>query len=300
MSSKINLQTSDESDARFILHFNHIVAFALKNLKVISPHLLFVSLAIINIFPIIFITISAFKTNMDFIQNPIGLPIEWTIDSFRELIYQRPFPRQMANSIIVSGSTLAISTALAIPAAYAFSRLRFRARNILFDCTTALMGIPLVVTIVPLFALMSKLHLINRFPSAITVYVGFTLPFSIYVLAGFFQSIPGELIDAAKVDGAEHLQIIRHIIMPLAKAPIITLCIINGLWVWNELLVALLFLQSETSTTLMASIARGISRDVRNIPIIMAGCAIASIPSMLFVFFGQRYFVRGFLGGSSR
>ena len=243
---------------------------------------------------------ASFKTNMDYFKNPAGLPTEWTVESYRILISERPFPRQVLNSIIVSTTSVVVTLLVSIPAAYAYSRLRFRARESLFDFTTALMAVPVVVTIVPLFALMIKAHLINRYPSAITVYAGFCVPFSVYVLTVFFRSIPGELLDAAKVDGASHLQIIRHVIVPLARAPLVTLSIVNGLWVWNELLIALMFLQSETSTTLMAALARGTSRDVRNVPLIMAGAFSASIPVLFLMGFGQRYFVRGFLGGHAR
>jgi ABC-type glycerol-3-phosphate transport system permease component len=269
-------------------------------IKELPPHLLFLVMALINLFPFFFIVISSLKTNPEYFKDPLGFPSTLNFDSFRILIFERPFLRQLINSLFVSGISLVITLAISIPAAYAYARIKFRARDTLFDFTTALMGIPLVVTIVPLFVLMSRLHLLNSYPSAIIIYVGFTMPFSIYVLTGFFQSIPSELIDAARVDGAEHPQIIRHVIFPLSKAPIVTLAIVNGLWVWNELFIALLFLQRETSTTLMASLARGTSRDVRNVPLIMAGCAIASIPSILFLFFGQKYFIKGFLGGTSK
>jgi ABC-type glycerol-3-phosphate transport system permease component len=109
-----------------------------------------------------------------------------------------------------------------------------------------------------------------------------------------------EMLDAARVDGANHLQTIWYIIMPLARAPVVTLALVNGLWVWNELLIALMFLQSESTTTIMAALARGTSRDVANIPLITAGAFAASIPVLILIGFGQRYFIRGFLGGSSK
>jgi ABC-type glycerol-3-phosphate transport system permease component len=266
----------------------------------LPPHIFFIAMAVINIFPMFFIFMSSIKTNTAYFADPFGLPSAWNFESFEILFFERPFIRQLFNTIFLAGTTLIVSILVSVPAAYSYARLDFRGRETFFDFTTALMGIPLVVTIIPLFVLMSQLHLLNHYASAIIVYVGFTIPFSIYVLTSFFRSIPGALIDSAWVDGASHLQIIRHVMVPLSKAPIMTLAVVNGLWVWNELLIALLFLQKETSTTMMASLARGTSRDVRNVPLIMAASAIASLPPILFLFFGQKYFIRGFLGGSQK
>lgn len=267
-------------------------------IKVMTPHLVLLPLAGINLFPIFFMFISSFKGGMEYFRNQVGLPWVWTFENYHTLFFERDFLRQVGNSMIVSFSTVIITLAIAALAAYAFSWLKFRGREAFFNLAVALMSISVVVTIVPLFALMSRLQLINKYPSAILVYVGFCLPFSIYIFRGFFSSLPVELLDAARVDGAGHLHLIWYIILPLASAPMVTLALINGLWVWNELLIALMFLQSETSTTIMASLARGTSRDVRNIPLITAGAFAASLPVLFLIGYGQRYFVRGFLGGS--
>ena len=145
-----------------------------------------------------------------------------------------------------------------------------------------------------------SLTLINHFPLVVIVYVGFCVPFSVYVLTGFFRSIPRQLLGAAKVDGANHHQVILHAIMLFTTSPLVTLSMVNGLWAWNELLIFLVFLQGLTSTTLMAGSARGIRRDVRDLPLIMAGSFLASIALLFVISFGQRYFVKGFLGDYSR
>ncbi len=275
-------------------------AKAVNILKSLIPHLVLFPLVVINLFPLFYLFASSFKTGMEYFKNPVGLPITWTPENYKTLFFERPFLRQVGNSLLVSGSTVVIALTVAIMAAYAFSWLCFRGREALFDLAVALMAVSVVVTVVPLFALMSRLNLINRYPSAIIIYAGFCIPFSIYVFRGFFGSIPKEMLDAARVDGANHLQIIWYIIMPLARAPVVTLALINGLWVWNELLIALMFLQSETTTTIMAALARGTSRDVRNIPLITAGAFAASIPVLILIGFGQRYFIRGLLGGYSK
>ena len=261
--------------------------------------LVLVPIVLVNLVPIVFVVFSSFKTSTDFIRNPAGIPTEWSIEGYVTLVRDRPFLQQALNTVVVAAATVVLTIAVAVPAAYAYARLKFRASSGLFYFTTALMAVPVVVMLIPLFALMSRLGLIDRYPSVVIVYVGICVPFSVYVLVVFFMSLPGSLLDAARVDGASHLRIIWHIVLPLAKAPLVTLSLVNGLWVWNELLIAMLFLQSEKSSTLIASIARGMSRDSRNVPLIMAGCALASIPAIAGVVFGQRFFVRGFLGGYS-
>jgi len=266
----------------------------------ILRHFVFWPLVIVNLVPLGFMFVSSFKGDQEFFVNPNGLPKIWTIEQYVFLFLKRNFLQYFVNSTIVTLLSTLVSLLVSIPAAYAFGRLRFRGSNGMFNVTVALMAIPAVVTVVPLFVLMTKLHQISRYPSAIIIYVGFTIPFSVFVLTDFFRSLPGELLDAARMDGCNDLQIILSIIIPLARAPIVTVSIVNGLWIWNELLIALMFLQSDSTRTLMASLATSVSRDVRNVPLIMAGAFMASIPTLIAIFFGQRYIVRGFMGGAFR
>jgi ABC-type glycerol-3-phosphate transport system permease component len=134
----------------------------------------------------------------------------------------------------------------------------------------------------------------------ILVYVGLMLPFSIYLLTNFFRAIPVSLIEAAKIDGASDFRTFRSVVLPLSGPPLITLTIVNLLWVWNELLLALVFLQSDEKKSLMVGITGFQSRYSLSIPTIMAGMTIATLPLVITYIFGQRHFIAGLTAGSTK
>ncbi len=131
----------------------------------------------------------------------------------------------------------------------------------------SLMVIPPVVLVVPLFLLGAELNLIDTRRIVIAIYVGLMMPFSVYMLAAYFRTIPRSLIEAAEIDGASSLQVFLRVVVPLSGAPLITLAVVNALWVWNELLIALVFLQSQDSLTLMAGLTGFQNRYNLNIPV---------------------------------
>jgi len=267
--------------------------------KPLSIHLLMAIVVLINLFPIYYMVTASLKADAaELVNNPFGLPANPSLAHYAVLPIEKGFLRLFVNSAIVTAGSVVLALAAACPAAYAIARLRFWGRQVLFDFITSLMAIPIIVVIIPVFVLMSNLKLINQYPSAIIVYVGFILPFAIFILTSFFRSIPPELLDAARMDGAGDLVILVKIILPLAKAPLATLAIVNGLWVWNDLLVAMMFLQSEEMKTLMAGLASFSGRNVRDIPLIMAGSVFVSIPTLLLLVSGQKYFVKGLTTGA--
>ena len=139
---------------------------------------------------------------------------------------------------------------------------------------------------------------VSTYRLVILIYVGLMLPFSIYLLTNFFRTIPSSLIEAAVVDGASSWSVFRRVVLPLSAAPLMTLAVVNVLWVWNELLIALVFLQDNSKKTLMVGITGFQSRYSLDVPVIMAGLAIATLPILLLYLFGQRFFVRGLAAGA--
>jgi ABC-type glycerol-3-phosphate transport system permease component len=140
--------------------------------------------------------------------------------------------------------------------------------------------------------------MINTYHGTILIYTGLLLPFSIYLMTNFFRAIPREIIEAARIDGCSSFGIFRRIMMPLSAPAIITLIVVNALWVWNELLIALVFMQNDGLKTLMVGISTMRSRNYLDIPVTMAGLLIATIPIVVVYMFGQRYFIRGLTGGA--
>lgn len=191
-----------------------------------------------------------------------------------------------------------VTLALAASAAWGFSRWEFRGRETLLAALVSLMVVPPVVLMIPLFQLGVDLGTIGTFQYVIAIYVGLMLPFSIYLLTGFFRTIPRDLIDAALVDGASSFAVFRRIVLPLSKAPLITLTVVNVLWAWNELLIALVFLNDDRHRTLMVGITGFQSRYSLDVPTVMAGLSLAALPIVTLYLFGQRYFVRGLVAGA--
>lgn len=251
----------------------------------------------VALFPIYVMVSAAFKTQSDFLADPWGLPLEPTLAGFRTALNDQ-FPTWFANSAIVTTSSVAITLVLAALAGWGFARFDFPGRDTLLGALVSLMVVPPVVLLVPLFVFGVEIGWISTYRLVILIYVGLMLPFSVYLLANFFRTIPRSLIEAAIVDGASSFAVFRRIVLPLSAAPLLTLAVVNLLWVWNELLIALVFLQDDSKRTLMVGITSFQSRYNLDVPAIMSGLTLAALPILAFYLFGQRYFVRGLVSGA--
>jgi ABC-type glycerol-3-phosphate transport system permease component len=152
--------------------------------------------------------------------------------------------------------------------------------------------------IIPLFILFTNLSLTGTYPGVILIYAGLTLPFSAYMLTTFFRAVPRELFESAALDGASHLRILWKIVLPLSAPALVTLVVVNTLWVWNDLLIALVFLPSDELKTLMVGVTVFRSRFNLDVPITMAGLLLAALPMLVVYLFGQRFFIRGLTAGA--
>lgn len=191
-----------------------------------------------------------------------------------------------------------LSTAVSALAAFAFARMRFRFRNTILSIVTAMMIIPPVVMLVPLFLLLTSLRMTSTYWGAILVYAGLVTPFSVYMLTNFFKTIPFEIVESALLDGANSFDILMKILLPLSGPALITMIVVNMLWVWNDLLVALVLLPSDDLRTLMVGITIFGTRYNTDVPVAMMGMLMASVPMLLLYLFGQRYFIQGLTAGA--
>lgn len=262
------------------------------------PHLTLTLASAIALVPTLFMLVTALKSQDEYQADKTGLPDALVLDHFRQILFESPIFLWMANSMILVAGSVALSLVVSCLAAYAIARMEFRGRDILFTLSTALMAVPPVVLIVPLFVLYSQLGLISTYSGAIVIYAGLISPFSVYLLVTFFRTLPQELIDAAVMDGAGHLQILTRVVLPLSLAPVLTLVIVNSLFVWNDLLMAVIFLQDDAKKTVMAGIAIFQGRYNNQIPLTMAGMAVAAAPMLILYLTFQRHFVRGLMAGA--
>lgn len=260
--------------------------------------LLMISMAISVLYPIYFMIVTSFKTKMDYVSSKLGLPEIFVLSNYVTAFQGKTFALWLTNSIIVSLGSVVLSTIISALAAYSFSRLNFAGREKIFNFIITLMVIPPVVMIIPLFVTMVKFGLVNTYFGAIFVYSGLLIPFSVYLLRNFFITIPRALTDSALIDGCSKFSAFVKIIVPLSMPAIMTLIIVNTLWVWNELLIAIIFLQKTELRTLMVGLTVFRGRFKIDQPVIMASLFFASIPMILLYLFGQRFFVKGMMGGS--
>lgn len=265
--------------------------------RTVLKHGVLVLAAVIALFPVYVMLTAAFKTQSSFLDDPWSPVASPSLDGFRSALGDQ-FPRWFANTAILSFGSVALTLAIAALAAWGFARWDFRGRDTLLGVLVSLMVVPPVVLLVPLFVFGVRLGQISTFRLVILIYVGLMMPFSVYLLANFFRTIPRSMIEAALVDGCSSWRIFRRIVLPLSAAPLVTLAVVNLLWVWNELLIALVFLQDDTKKTLMVGITGFQSRYSLDVPAIMAGLTLATLPIVAVYVFGQRFFVRGLVAGA--
>jgi len=264
----------------------------------IWKHSILLIATVIALFPTAFMLLTAFKSQEDYVGNKIGLPQVFTLENFISAIVESPFLRWVLNSTILVSGSVVLCTVVSCLAAFAIARMDFVGRNGLLAVSTSLMMVPPVVMIVPLFVLYSQIGLINTFYGTILIYAGIITPFSIYLLTTFFRTLPNEIFESARLEGAGQMTLLLKIAIPLSLPALLSLVVVNSLFVWNDLLISIIFLPDDERRTLMAGLSVFQGRYNNQIPLTMAGMAIASAPMLILYLMFQRYFIRGMMAGA--
>ncbi|HTP01527.1 MAG TPA: carbohydrate ABC transporter permease [Anaerolineales bacterium] len=261
-------------------------------------HAVMIVLMVLILFPLFFIFNNALKTRDQYLANQLTLATSPTWDNFTKVFQYPRLLSWFGNSILLTGVSVLLCTLIAVLAAYAFASMQFPGRDTLFNLITPLMVIPPIVMLIPMFVLFQRVGLINNLAGPIIIYTGLMLPFTIFLLRNFFITIPREIREAALLDGCSSFQMVTHIIMPLSRPALVTSMIVNAVWVWNELLIALVFLQTEEQRTLIVGIAASLQKRFNlDVPSLMAGLAVATIPMIILYVVGQNALVRGLVAG---
>jgi N-acetylglucosamine transport system permease protein len=205
--------------------------------------------------PLLWVLMTAFKTGPEIFTSPWGLPRSPQWQNFVRAWQEAGIARYFMNSLIVTLSTLAILLPIGAMAAYIFARYPFRGANWLFGAFLGGMMFPLFLTIVPLFLLLARLGLLDTLHGLTLVYVAYSLPFTVFVLTGFFQTLPQELLEAALIDGCGPARAFWKVMLPLAKPGIIVVGVFNAIGLWNEYPLALVIMSSDERRTLPLGIA---------------------------------------------
>lgn len=261
-------------------------------------------LLLFSVLPMVWMLITSIKSQFAALQYPPAwIPANPTFEQYRRLLSPSneiggQFLRYMLNSIYVSTATTILGVLVAVPAAYAFARFRFPGRNALFFSVLFRNMFPAVVFLMPLFIMMRWLGLVNTYSSLIITYLTFGLPLSIWLLKGFYDNIPVELEQAARMDGCTRFQAFYLIVMPLSAPGIIATAIYSFITAWNEYVYALTFLNSDEKLTLPVGLQRFFTEYATNWPGLMAASFIMSVPVVVMFLVLQKYFVRALTEGA--
>jgi multiple sugar transport system permease protein len=254
--------------------------------------------------PMAWMLLTSIKSGFAAMQfPPQWLPNEPTLASYEKLLdptnsVGQDFLRFFWNSLFVSTTTTVLAVIVAVPAAYAFSRFDFPGRKFLFFAVLLRNMFPAVIFLVPLFILMRLLGLVNTHGSLILTYLTFGLPLAIWLLKGFYDNIPYQLEQAARIDGATRFQAFLLIVMPLSTPGIIATAIYSFIGAWNEYIFAYTFLNRNEQLTLPVGIQRFFSENTTDFPGLMAASFIMSLPVVVLFLLLQRYFVRALTEGA--
>lgn len=263
-----------------------------EQVKRIVLFVVMAALAFAVVFPFIWMLITSFKPENDIVKFPPQLwPTSLTLDAYIDVWNRVPFGRFFLNSVLFAGGVTIISLILDSLTAYALSRLEFPGRDMLFVFILIALMLPFQVTFVPLYVTVHDLGLTNTFGGLIIPRA--TNAFGIFMLRQFFSTLPRELDDAARVDGASEFYIYRRIILPLSVPALTTLAIFHFMYNWNDFLWPLLITTTTEMRTLPAGLALFMGQHVVEYALLMAGGMLALAPLLIAFLFAQKYFVRG-------
>ena len=254
--------------------------------------------------PMLWMLLTSIKSGFAAMQSPPQWwPNEPTLASYKKLLdptnsVGQDFLRFFWNSLLVATTTTILAVIVAVPAAYAFSRFDFPGRKFLFFSVLLRNMFPAVIFLVPLFILMRLLGLVNTHGSLVLTYLTFGLPLAIWLLKGFYDNIPYQLEQAARIDGATRFQAFLLIVMPLSVPGIIATAIYSFIGAWNEYIFAYTFLNKNDQLTLPVGIQRFFSENTTDFPGLMAASFIMSLPVVVLFLLLQRFFVRALTEGA--
>jgi len=255
-------------------------------------------LVLATAFPFYWAIVSSLTPEARLYQSPSLIPTTLVLDHYRALFIERDFWVPIRNSLIVAGSTTAICVSVGGLCAYALARLEFKGKALLLGSILAVGMFPQISVVSPLYLLLRELHLINTYPGLVLPYLTFAMPLTVWLLVGFFRQLPGELEEAAMVDGAGRLRAFWEVIVPLAVPGIATTAILTFVYSWNEFLFALSFTLGPERQTVPVAIA--LFRGQYQVPWgqILAAAVVATLPVTLLVLAFQRRIVQGLTAGA--
>ena len=267
-----------------------------KKIGTILYYVVGILLAVISLIPFIWMISTSLKTRGALMSIPIEwIPKEPSLASYEKVFSKFPFSKTIINSLFISVTYTIITLISASMAAFAFAKINFKGSNLLLKVFLATMMIPTQVTIIPLFVVMNKMHLINSYASVILPSI--FRPFATFLLVQQMKVIPNDYLDAARMDGASIFTVYFKIALPLCAPTLATLAVTTFMESWNDYLWPLLMLTDKSKMTLPIALSTLNGQFATEYNVLMAGSLISMIPIIIIYIFAQKYFQNGMMSG---
>ncbi len=276
------------------------MARSISTPKLVATHTALCVACAVVLYPVLWVIKMALSPSQSFSMSASPLPDQVSMSNFTHLVTMNDglFWRQLFNSIVVSVATTAVGVILACTAAYAFSRFRFPGRKLGMAGFLITQMFPGVVMAIPLYILLDELKLLNSLTGLILVYSTSSLPFCVWMLKGYFDTIPKDLEEAALMDGASQWVIFTQVVLPLAKPAIVVTALFSFMTAWNEFILAATFLNDEKLMTLPVVLQRFVGDYSTQWGYFAAGAILVSLPVMALFFKLQKYLIGGLTAGA--
>ncbi len=260
--------------------------------KTLLIHIILIVGAVAMVLPFIWMFLTSLKTYAESIHvPPVIIPKDFQWENYKEVFTLLPFFKFMLNTLIVTVLRTAGQLFLCSLAAYAFARIEFPGRNVLFLVALSVLMVPGQVFLLPQYMIMVKLGWLNTLQAVVVP--GLFSAFGTFLLRQFFMGLPKELEEAARLDGCNHFQIYWRVMLPLAKPGLVALGIFTTLWSWNELMWPMIVNSSPESMTLSVGLSSLQGQYLTNYPVLMAGSFLAIVPMLILFMILQKQFIEG-------
>lgn len=262
-------------------------------------NLFFIVLCFITLVPILYaLSVSLNGQNSLLSSDFSFIPRDFTLGNYKEVLFGENITVWFRNTVFLAVVTVFLSLLIAVPAAYCFSRRRFPGRNTILKCLVLLNSFPAILSMFAIYRLLRPMGLINHRAGLILVYTGTMAVFSLWNTKGYFDTIPTEIEEAARMDGASDVQVVTKIVLPLAKPSIITTALQVLIYVWNEYIYATTFMTGEDRYTLAAGLNSLQATEMTGSwPVFAAAAITVSIPVLIIFFLCQKYMTSGLTAG---
>jgi raffinose/stachyose/melibiose transport system permease protein len=264
----------------------------------IVQYLVLSIVALLILVPVVIAFVGGVKTNGQMLAHPFAWPHPFVWSQYGNVLKAKNFWRELGNSTLVMVATTLLVLALSSTAAFAFSRLSFRGREALFTYFTLGLLFPATVAILPLYILIRQLGLVDTLWGIILPQVAFQLPLSVLILRNFFIAIPGELEDAAYVDGATTLEFYWRILLPLSRPGLSAVAVLTMVLSWNNYFLPLVVLNSEKNYTLPLGVMQFQGQYSTDWGLVLAFLSLAMVPAIIFYLFAERQIIAGLTAGA--